>query len=131
MFVQRLLAAAAFAVVAWGGVAGAAEAQRCDLGSTYPVSKVAQYQTDTDYGYTSVRQFRGAEVFVPAQPGLTREWLARTLQADITAGTCDFGVPNVKVDVVSAGAGFSVRLIAPNEAAAKQVYERAQQLVMR
>jgi hypothetical protein len=37
----------------------------------------------------------------------------------------------VKVDVVSAGAGFSVRLIAPNEAAAKQVYERAQQLVMR
>ena len=63
--------------------------------------------TYVDAGYTVYNQFQGAELFVPAQPGLTNEWLQRVLTEQVATGACDFGVPSARVSVLSAGGGFS------------------------
>ena len=129
MGLRRLLVAvalAATAVVASG--AQAAEPQSCDLGGKYMVRSVSPYKTFENLGYSSYEQFRGAEVFVPAQPGLTSEWLQRVVSYQIAAGECTFGVPDVTVSVLSAGSGFSVRLAGGNDKAAAEILRHAQQL---
>jgi hypothetical protein len=106
----------------------AAEPERCALGGKYLVRSVAPYKTYEDAGYAAFTVFRGAEVFVPAQPGLTREWLQRVVSFQIAAGECDFGAPEVSVSVLSAGGGFSVRLSGSGEKEAREILNRAQQL---
>jgi hypothetical protein len=108
--------------------AGAAEGQRCSLGSRYPLTSVASYTTEEHGGYTEYKTFRGAELYVPAQPGLTQEWLQRTVESDIASGACDFGVPSVTVSVVSAGPGFAVRLSGNDNRSAAEILRHAQQL---
>lgn len=129
MGLRRLVVAVALAatgVVASG--AHAAEPQSCGLGGKYMVRSVSPYKTFEDLGYTSSEQFRGAELFVPAQPGLTSEWLQRVVSYQIAAGECNFGVPDVTVSVLSAGSGFSVRLAGSNDKAAAEILRHAQQL---
>ena len=82
-----------------------------------------------DAGYTTFRQFRGAEVYVPAQPALTAEWLDRVLTSQVAAGECNFGVPKVDVEVLSDGGGFSVRLSGNGERGAAEILRHAQQMV--
>ena len=66
---------------------------------------------------------------MPAQPGLTSEWLQRVLADQIAAGECDFGVPERDgVSVLSAGSGFSVRIAGHNEKDAGEILRHAQQL---
>jgi hypothetical protein len=101
----------------------------CFLGDANFASRVKPLYSHEDSGYTAFDQFRGAEVFVPALPGLTAEWLDRVLTAQVTAGECDFGVPKVNVDVLSDGGGFSVRLSSDDEKGAAEVLRRAQQMV--
>src|SRR5262245_40987492 len=111
MVVARFITAAVLAtsMLAPAG-ASAAEGGSCSLGSRYDVSSVKPYSSDENAGYTTYRKFRGAEIYVPAEPGLTQEWLRRTLDTEIASGACDFGARNVEVDVLSSGGGFSVRL---------------------
>ena len=111
------------------GAAQAAELERCSLGTKYPIRSVSAYKTFDDLGYTTVEQFRGAELFVPAQPGLTSEWLQRIVAFQIAAGECDFGVRDAAVSVLSSGSGFSVRLSGKTEQAAGEILRHAQQLV--
>ena len=73
--------------------------------------------------------FRGADVFVPAQPGLTSEWLQRVVTFEIAAGECDFGTRNVTVSVLSAGSGFSLRIAGWNDRAAGEILRHARDLV--
>jgi hypothetical protein len=126
---QRLVVAVALAVTA-GVSSGAqgAEPERCSLGGKYMVRSVNPYSTHEDLGYTSYQQFRGAELFVPAQPGLTSEWLQRMVSFQIAAGECDFGVRDVTVSVLSAGSGFSVRLGGRDDKAAGEILRHAQEL---
>jgi hypothetical protein len=109
--------------------ARAEEAGRCAIGGKYNVHTVAAYTTFEDAGYTTYRSFRGAEVFVPAEPGLTREWLQRELADQIAAGDCNFGIKNARVTVMSAGGGFSVQITGNNEKEAGVILEHAQLLV--
>src|SRR3954462_14547415 len=102
-------------VTAVSAGARAAESDQCSVGGKYHVRSVGAYTTYVDAGYTSYTQFQGAEMFVPAQPGLTGEWLKRVLAGQIAAGACDFGVRNAKVSVLSSGCGFSVRVSGQNE----------------
>jgi hypothetical protein len=110
-------------------VAGAAEAARCSLSGKDFAHSVKPLYNYEDAGYTAFRQFRGAEVFVPAQPGLTAEWLDRMLTSQVAAGDCDLGVPKVNVEVLSDGGGFSVRLSGSDERGAAEILRHAQQLV--
>jgi hypothetical protein len=116
-------------VMATAGAARAAEPAGCSLGSKYMVRSVTPYVTSEDAGYTSWQQFRGADVFVPAQPGLTSEWLQRVVTFEIAAGECDFGTRNVTVSALSAGSGFSLRIAGWNDRAAGEILRHARELV--
>ena len=132
MAVRRLIAAVALALATTiSAGAGAAEPVRCSLGSKYFARSVKAFNVQEDAGYSIFTRFRGAEVFVPAQPGLTAEWLDRVLTFQIAAGECDFGVPKVNVEVLSDGGGFSVRLSTDSydERKAAEILRHTQQLV--
>ena len=118
------------AVAAAPGVARAATVGGdCSLGTRYPVSSVEPYQTDQVAGVSNVgRVLRGADIYVVAQPGVTREWLQRQLESEVVTGACDFGVDRPTVDVISAGGGFTVRVSGPSEAAAHEILRRAEPL---
>ena len=130
MVLRRLVAGVALCLaVGMSAGARAAPPETCSLGGRYPIRSVTSYTTDENEGYTSYRRFRGAEVLVPAQPGLTSEWLQRVVSNQIATGACDFGVPSMSVDVISAGDAFSVRLSGSDERAAGQILQRAKLLV--
>jgi hypothetical protein len=127
---RRLIAGVALALMtAVTASAQAGQVDRCSIGGQYQAKSVLPYSTYEDAGYTSYRQFRGADVFVAAQPGLTQEWLQRVLTEQIASGTCDFGVHDVSVSVLSAGSGFSVRLSGRDERAAGEILRNAERLV--
>jgi hypothetical protein len=128
---RRIVAAAALALVtaASAGAGAAEQFDRCNVGGKYVVRSVSPYSTYEDAGYTSYKQFRGADLYVAAQPGLTQEWLQRVLTEQIARGECNFGVHDVTVTVLSAGGGFSVRLQGRDERAAAEILRNAQLLV--
>ena len=126
---RRLVVGIALALVtAVSAGARAAESDQCTVGGKYHVRSVGRYTTYVDAGYTSYTQFQGAELFVPAQPGLTSEWLQRVLSDQVATGACDFGVRNAKVSVLSAGEGFSVRISGQNEKDAGVILHHAELL---
>jgi len=135
MAIKRFIAAVALALATtMSAGAGAAEPVRCSLGGKYFVRSVKAFNTQEDAGYSIFTRFRGAEVYVPAQPGVTAEWLDRLLTFQVAAGECNFGVPKVNVEVLSDGGGFSVRLSSMStsygyEREAAEILRHAQQLV--
>ncbi|HET6331634.1 MAG TPA: hypothetical protein VFG30_00380, partial [Polyangiales bacterium] len=70
---------------------------------------------------------KGAQFYVTARPGLTKEWLTLSVQremARLQAGAdqaCRPNVSKVQVSVASAGGGFWVFLSAPDERQAKRL----------
>ena len=130
MVVRRLAAGVVlFLVMAAGAGVRAAPPDTCSLGGRYPIRGVSSYITVENEGYTTYNRFRGAEIAVPAQPGLTGEWLQRVVATQVANGACDFGAHNVMVDVLSAGDSFTVRVSGPDERAAGEILSRAKQLV--
>jgi len=129
--IRRLIGAAVVAL-ALGTMtsADAAEPGQCRLGGKeFGAHSVKPLYSYDDAGYVAVRQFSGAEVFVPAQPALTAEWLDRVLTSQVAAGECNFGVRKVDVEVLSDGGGFSVRLSGDSEKAAAEILRHAQHMV--
>jgi hypothetical protein len=111
------------------GARAAESPESCSLGGRYAIRSVTAYNVVQNAGYTTYTEFQGAEVIVPAQPGLTREWLQRVVSYQVAAGTCDFGARDVTVSVLPAGDAFSVRVAGTNERAAGEILRRAQLLV--
>ncbi|WP_394827341.1 hypothetical protein [Pendulispora albinea] len=98
-----------------------------------PVS-VSPYRIEERVGRTSFRVLRGAEVYVQAEPGLTAEWLRLKMTRHLaekhpSMPDCALDVASVRVEVESAGAGFKVRIIAPDTATGEEVLRRARLLV--
>jgi hypothetical protein len=122
------IALALVTAVSAGARAAESESDQCSVGGKYPVRSVAAYTTYVDAGYTSYTQFQGAELFVPAQPGLTSEWLQRVVSDQVATGACDFGVRSANVSVLSAGGGFSVRISGHNEKDAGVILHHAELL---
>ena len=118
--------------------AAAAEAEphekSCVLGS-FRVSQVAALYTNERSGKGTYQRFGGAQVFLPAQPGLTAEWVSSSLaqhgqRADRTLSyDCPLDVPGAMFAVVSGGTGFWVQISAKDPAAAKEILARAKRLV--
>ena len=118
-------------------VGGAAAAQppaaptrtQCGVTGNQRITAVtANRVAEQTYGEGLMR-LRGADLHVAAQPGLTREWLQRSVEHSIASGDCDLGVRNVTVTVLSEGDGFDVQLTTPDEKAAKELLRRVQQFV--
>jgi hypothetical protein len=125
--VSATVGLAATAVLSRG--AGAAQANLCGLGGRYSVRSVAPYETVEDSGSAGYAQLRGAELIVPAQQGLTQEWLERLVRYQLAAGECDFGVRDATVSVLPSGSAFSVRVAGRDETDGAQILRHAQQLV--
>jgi len=94
----------------------------------YGATSVAPYRADENFGYGSYTQLRGAQLFVPAREGLTEQWLTLQVQRNLNA-TCQPGVSDVRVQVVSAGNGFWVQLIASNQSKASALLRWAEGVV--
>ena len=108
-----LIAAAVTGAVAVSGSSSALAEEQCLLGSKYPVSSVEPYRTNKNtggYGDGYQPVLRGADISVPAQPGLTAEWLERQLEGQVAAGICQFGSAPIAVEVLPMGEDFVVRV---------------------
>jgi len=94
------------------------------------VTKVTPYRAQLYVGRGTV--LRGANLFVPAERGLTAEWLEKQVRSHLAAmeskgmPNCPLDVAKVQVKVISGGPGFWVRLIAPDTATGREVLRRAE-----
>jgi hypothetical protein len=129
MVVSRFVLAAIFSLALWPAAARAADAGSCSLSTDYRVTSVTPFRPNQAGGISFVPpKLRGVDLRVEAKPGLTSAWLQRQLEHEIETRACDFGSPNVNVEVISAGAGFSVMLTSPDEMVARQIVDRASRL---
>lgn len=101
----------------------------------YAASTVAPYRAEENYGYGTYTKLRGAQIFIPAREGLTREWLQLSVQNALTKSAnpadaaCQPTVSAVQVSVVSAGAGFWVQLGTNDERSAEVLLKWAKNFV--
>jgi hypothetical protein len=100
------------------------------------VLSVTPYRVEERRIKSTFTRLGGAQLYVQAEPGLTAEWLrlevARhraQMHDPATMNDCALDVGNVRVEVNSAGPGFSVRLIAVDPNNAEEVLRRARLLL--
>jgi hypothetical protein len=87
------------------------------------------FSTEENYGLGGYSHLRGAQVYVPAQRGLTAEWLAADVErAMASSNECKPHVSTVHVDVVPSGPGFWVVLSASSIEEANVVLRWAQSI---
>jgi hypothetical protein len=115
---------------AFASTASATNPERatCVFDKHEPVS-VAPYTVDFGMDWGSYSFMGGAQLFVPAREGLTKEWLAASVEHALASAhvvstvdgaeakaVCDMPrLKNVHVGVVSGGNGFWVQLISRDE----------------
>jgi hypothetical protein len=138
MLFRKLIVSAALAAAAAVPTASyAAPVQKapCIL-SEHKVISVVPYTVDEHSGRNIYQRLRGAQVFIQAEPGMSREWLQLNLERHLAALTgpaampdCAFDIDNVRLDVTAAGSGYWVRLIAPDTKSGEEVLRRAQLLL--
>ena len=115
------------------GVA-AAEAPGADASCLrgHRVTKVVPHRASVYAGQGTYEKLVGARLFVPAQPGLTAEWLqaqlAQRSSSAPAAAQCPLDVPGASVKVQSGGPGFWVSISARDDAGAREVLRRAESL---
>jgi hypothetical protein len=139
-FVKRALVPAL--LIGAAGAAGvptahAANPQSCVFDKYAPIA-AQPYSADENLSYGSYSFVRGAQLFVPAREGLTKEWLEASVQRALAARhtapqsdlTCQApDVKNVQVTVTSAGNGFWVSLIGRDERSADVLLKWARGIV--
>lgn len=134
---QLLVSNALAALVVCSAAAGAAPAQEdhkswCVLAS-FQVSQVGSVYTSEHVGKQVVQHLAGAKLFLPAQPGLTPEWIrasiARHTSSSARSNDCPLDVQGATTSIVSGGTGFWVQITAKDSDAAKEILGRARELV--
>jgi len=147
MFIRKLvtgIALSAAAIVPMAAHATAAPSRGAEtmparppcILHNYRVTSVTPYQVQQNVaGRNTVGRMAGAELYVQAEPGLTAEWLwlnvgrhMAAMRGPATMKDCVLDIDKLQVEVVSAGPGFRVRLIAPDAKTAQDVLRRAQLL---
>jgi hypothetical protein len=104
-----------------------AQQQSCVFGRNAPRTVVA-YVAPQDFGggaeLAAYSPLAGAQLYVPAQEGMTAEWLTLQLQRALARNTddrnsCGPHVGEVRVSAVASGPGYWVTLVAadPRQAA--------------
>lgn len=116
-------------------------ASSCVFDKHEPVS-VAPYTVDFGMDWGSYSFMGGAQLFVPAREGLTKEWLVASVEhalasahvestvAGNTKSVCDMPrLKDVHVGVVSGGNGFWVQLISRDEKTNQALLKWAKNLI--
>ena len=141
MFMSKILTPTLAASLLFGvglSTANAANPQTCVFDKYAPVA-VQPYVAENGFDYGSYSYLGGAQLFVPAREGLTREWLTASVQHALAAaqasqsdGTASCDSPNVKnvtVSVVSGGNGFWVQLISADTRSSEALLKWARSVV--
>lgn len=131
MFKTILATTFALALALPATAAIAAPPKDCALSQ---VAFVQPQKARVQQGHAVQERLVGATLYVPAQPGLTTDWLkhlADDHQARMAKGEpmkdCVFGVPNSRVDVWSNGSGYlMVAVQSDNLDGAKEILRRAE-----
>lgn len=114
------------------GIALAAGAAEPSCFGAHPVTKVVPQRAAVYAGQGTYDKLVGARLFVPAQPGLTAEWLhaqlARRANEAQAGASCPLDVPGATVKVQSGGPGFWVSVSAKSDAGAREILRRARAL---
>ncbi len=131
----RFAVAASLAAASLLPLAARAESiEPCELLSNSVVS-VRAHKAEQHYGKITIDRVDGASVFVQARPGLTAEWLQRSLSAhltkmkDMSMVDCPLEAKDLRIEVRSGGTGYWVSIIAKDHRQAELVLERAQSLL--
>jgi phosphoserine phosphatase len=112
-------------------LAASADSADCEL-HAFKATQVAPLRVRERAGRGTVDRLVGAQVFVPAQQGLSAEWLRSRVEShvlkmkDQPMESCPLTVSDIKVNVVSAGTGFWVQIAAKDAGKAKEVLHLAQ-----
>jgi hypothetical protein len=100
----------------------------------------APYKAENAIDFGSYSSLGGAQLFVPAREGLTREWLTASVQQAMNRAqtesssatdpaACDSpSVKNVSVRVVSGNTGYWVQLISPDRHSSEALLQWARSL---
>lgn len=139
MSIPNLITTSAVAIALLVPLAASATPQHeQDAGCTlagYNVTQVAPYRVQERAGRGVYYRLRGAKLFVPAAPGLTREWIGANVTRHLqqmkasTMPGCPLDLDAVTVSVSAASTGYWVQIAGKNEAAAKEILARSQKLV--
>lgn len=109
----------------------------------YAPSTVTSYSEEDNLAYGTFSFMRGAQLYIPAQKGLTAEWLQTTIEHALAARaagsavspkdavSCNPDVKDVRVAVTSAGDGFWVTLIGRDQKAGEALLKWARNYVER
>ena len=142
MFTKRfssgaMIAVSAVAAASFLHVQPAAASQPCVF-QKYAPTAVSQYTIDADLEYGAYDVLSGAQLYIPAREGLTRQWLElsieRALAQDPKTQSSDVAcqLPDAKklqVKVTSAGNGFWVQLMTSDPKGAAKLVQWASQVV--
>lgn len=100
------------------------------------VAAVQPHKTEQQFGKVTVARLDGASLFVRAKPGLSAEWLQRSLgdhlanmQGSPSMAGCPLDAKGLRVDVRSGGDGYWVTIRAKDQSQARLVLEQAQALL--
>jgi hypothetical protein len=130
----KLLFVGALAATLALPLAARADSAECEL-HAFKANRVEPLRVQERVGRAAIERLAGAQVFVPAQKGLTAEWLRARLEQHISGmgsqgmANCPLGVKGVRVSVASGGTGFWVQLQAKDSATAREVLRLAQAAV--
>ncbi|HET9931061.1 MAG TPA: hypothetical protein VFQ35_10255 [Polyangiaceae bacterium] len=128
LFVSALAAALALPLAA------RADSAECEL-HAFKANRVEPLRVQERIGRGTIEKLAGAQVFVPAQKGLTAEWLRARVEQHISGmssqgmANCPLGVKGVRVTVASGGTGFWVKLQAKDSETAHEVLRLARAAV--
>ena len=100
---------------------------------TYAPATATPYSEEASLPYGSYSFMRGAQLFIPAQKGLTREWLQTAIERALTTRPAApvANSKDVRVAVTSAGNGFWVTLIGRDQKAGEALLKWAKSYVAR
>lgn len=136
MFTRKLIMVAALGLISSVTYVASATppSRECEL-TTYRASAVRPYLVDVQQGRNSGKKLIGANIYVPAQQGLSAEYLLARVQGQIASmqnqpmPNCPLAIGGVTVNVVSAGNGYWVQISSTDQATAKEILRRAEQLI--
>jgi hypothetical protein len=101
---------------------------------TGSVADVKAHKTEQHFGKVTMSRVDGASLFLRAQPGLSAEWLERSLAQHIASmknmsmPDCPLEAKDLRVSVRPAGTGYWVTIRAQDRDQAELVLERAKAL---
>ncbi len=98
----------------------------------FKVTQVGSYYVEARGGQGTYEKLAGAQLFLPAQPGLTAEWIGANLAQHKKAPPsykCPLDVDGVEYKVAPAKTGFWVQLSAPSAEGAQEVLDRSRALI--